>query len=91
MSLSVKEYPTIGTDNIFCNWNKAWLDKSRRVEDFVREIAVGGEDDESANDRLVDTRYSIAAMYTCGRLIYSLVCHWPIAFCIPQNLDIVLE
>lgn len=61
MSLSVKEYPTIGTDNIFCNWNKAWLYKSRRVEDFVREIAVGGEDDESANDRLVDD-----TVFNCG-------------------------
>jgi hypothetical protein len=61
MSLSVKEYPTIGTDNIFRNWHKAWLDKSRRVEDFVCEITVGGEDDESANDRLVGDM-----VFNCG-------------------------
>ena len=53
MSLSVEEYPTIGTDNIFRNRYKAWLDKCRRVKDFVCEITVGGKDDESANERLV--------------------------------------
>jgi hypothetical protein len=61
MGLSVEEYPTTGTDNIFRNWYKAWLDKCRRVKDFVCEITVGGKDDESANDRLVGDM-----VFNCG-------------------------
>jgi hypothetical protein len=92
VSFSVKEYPAGFTNNVFRHWHKTRLDKSSRVEDFVCQITVGGKDDESANNSSVCGLASRGGNgVTCGRLIHSLVSHWPTVFCMPRNPDKVLE
>lgn len=47
VGFSAKEHPSSRTYDVFGDWYETWLDKSARVEDFVCEVTVGGEDNES--------------------------------------------
>jgi hypothetical protein len=47
MIATLEEHPCFVAYDVLCDWNYAWLSIRRRLEDLVRQISIGGENNES--------------------------------------------